>query len=371
MALENLQPLTYGIISAAFAIGTCSIFLRLYCRLRHQSFGTDDAVAIILLFVNGMQQMILYIFLHYGCGLHSSQLSSHQQEQITKWLFVEEVFYMFVHWTIKQAFLLFYLRLSPDRSFQIKVFSTMVLNTLFTITNWLLAFLQCRPLGAIFHPAEYTNAQCLSTYVVMMVPTGLNIITDIIILTLPIPTVMRLQMSNQRKVAVLGVMCFGALSVVTALCRFEVQRQLIADPDTAYVLGRMIIAAAIEIEIAVVAVNLPALKTLFTKLVGSSSDDLTNGAHRLSDYIKQGSNAAGPKKAESRLSRASLQIHELLSGNLTGSEEELLRQTGGKGNITVTTNVDVASERANSEYLADIGFPPVVSQRPKSHIETS
>lgn len=80
---------------------------------------------------------------------------------------------MFVHWTIKQAFLLFYLRLSPRRGFQIAVYSVMGLNTAFTIVNWSLAFLQCRPLDALFHPKNHPNAQCLPQLVVMMVPTAL------------------------------------------------------------------------------------------------------------------------------------------------------------------------------------------------------
>ena len=67
-------------------------------------------------------------------------------------------------------------------------------------------------------------------------------------------------MSLKRKAAVLGVICFGSLSVVTALCRFALQVQMVTNTDITYVLGRMIVAAAIEIEVAVVAVNLPALK---------------------------------------------------------------------------------------------------------------
>jgi hypothetical protein len=50
MAIENLQPLTYAIISVAFALGTFSIFLRLYCRgILLKTFGLDDAVAVFLL----------------------------------------------------------------------------------------------------------------------------------------------------------------------------------------------------------------------------------------------------------------------------------------------------------------------------------
>lgn len=52
MAIENLRPLAYVVASIAFAIGTCSIFLRLYCRWRLRLFGCDDFVAVSL-FVSG------------------------------------------------------------------------------------------------------------------------------------------------------------------------------------------------------------------------------------------------------------------------------------------------------------------------------
>ncbi|PYH91802.1 hypothetical protein BO71DRAFT_401046 [Aspergillus ellipticus CBS 707.79] len=373
MAINNLQQLAYVIISIAFAISTCSIILRLYCRWRLQTFGRGEVVAIFLFNLNGIQQAILYISLHYGCGLHTHELSSYQWEHITEWFFIENIFYMLVHWTLKHAFLLFYLRLSPQRTFQRTVYGAMILNTLVIIANWLLAFLQCRPLEAIFHPTEYLSANCINTYVVTMVPTGLNVFMDIIILALPIPTVMKLQVSAQRQVA-LGVICFGSLSLVTLLCRFYVQKQLISSSDTAWVMGRMVIITAIEIGISMVAVNLPALRALVPNLTGSSHDYSTDGAHKLSDLSKLGSDGAR-KDGGSRLSRAEPPTREELGATtLTGSEENLVRPWERRVNITVTTNVDVASMRVPSgisEYVVDIGFPPNRPTNTRNHIEAT
>lgn len=50
MEIQNLQPLTYIIISIIFVFGTGSIFLRLYCRMfLLKTFGWDDMMAIFLL----------------------------------------------------------------------------------------------------------------------------------------------------------------------------------------------------------------------------------------------------------------------------------------------------------------------------------
>ena len=48
MAIENLQPLAYAVASIAFALGTSSIFLRLYCRWRLRTFGGDDYMVFFL-----------------------------------------------------------------------------------------------------------------------------------------------------------------------------------------------------------------------------------------------------------------------------------------------------------------------------------
>lgn len=177
-------------------------------------------------------------------------------------------------------------------------------------------------------------------------------------------------MNPKRKLAVLGVIGFGSLSVITAMCRFALQVQMVENPDTTYVLGRMLIAASIEIEVAVIAVNLPALKTLFTKFVGGSTvDNSVSGGHKMSDYkIRSNKNSKGGTTlcASQKDSKA----RKDLGATLTGSEEDLLRMGGG-GEITVTTNIDVCATHVSDQVneCPDIGFPK--SQNSTTDIQPS
>jgi hypothetical protein len=52
-----------------------------------------------------------------------------------QWLFIEEVVYYTVHWMIKSAFLFFYLRLSPNKTFRKFVFIGVFLNAIIWIIN--------------------------------------------------------------------------------------------------------------------------------------------------------------------------------------------------------------------------------------------
>lgn len=50
MAIENLQPLTYAVISIIFCVGNASFLGRFYCRgVILKAFGWDDVASIFLL----------------------------------------------------------------------------------------------------------------------------------------------------------------------------------------------------------------------------------------------------------------------------------------------------------------------------------
>lgn len=134
--------------------------------------------------------------------------------------------------------------------------------------------------------------------------------------------------------------------MVTALCRFVVQKQLISGVNTSFVMGRMIIVAGIEIQIAVIAVNLPALRSLFIKLVGSSHDPLSydqGEAHKLSS--RKGDSIRSPKRFSDRFGN----FQEGRRGTLTGSEEELVQYTHSTKDILVVTNVNIDSRKVVNE----------------------
>ncbi|OCL09637.1 hypothetical protein AOQ84DRAFT_353935 [Glonium stellatum] len=357
MAFENLQLTAYAVATVMFILGTASIFLRLYCRgFVLNKFGWDDVMAVFLLVVNTLQQAILYSFLHYGCGKHITLLSAYQVQKIIEWLFVEEIFYMFTHWVIKQAFLLFYLRLSPKKTLKRLVWATMGLNTAFTLTNWLLAFLQCRPFAAILQAKDYPDAKCIDELIILIVPSILNIVTDIIILILPISTVWSLQMSRRRKIGVVAVISFGASAVLISSLRLIILYQLYVSPDPSYVLGKMVIVAALEIGFAILAVNLPSVKALWNKVTGDASEgsrDCAHGDRLFSTEQRTGQRSRPTSKLPITEGNISTIEHRSRSRE---SEEELFQQTG---KIKVMTDIAVTTTSRVELEDNTQGYSPV------------
>ncbi|KAH7389741.1 hypothetical protein DE146DRAFT_176020 [Phaeosphaeria sp. MPI-PUGE-AT-0046c] len=372
MRLTTLQPLAYAVAYVTFFFGIVSTVLRFYCRQYVlKIWGLDDYIAVVILVLVIGQQLVLHMFLYWGCGLHVDALSVVQQLEILKWLFIEEVVYYTVHWVIKSAFLFFYLRLSPNKTFRIFVYIGIGLNASIWIINVLLACFQCIPFDEILHPGTHPGAVCISRLVLLIVPSVLNIFEDLYILILPISTVWSLQMSVRRKIAVLSIIAFGSSSVIIACFRLIPLLDLNSNPDVSWVLGKMVIVAALEIQFAVVAVNLPSLKALWMRITGGSSSGSgpasDSKGYRLSSMGRKGAGSAADgrwgRSGRSKGSHGS--ITQLERGvTSTESEEELFRQGGTSlqlpsqggqdisGAIKVTTNVDVKTTKKGNDQAS-------------------
>jgi hypothetical protein len=142
-------------------------------------------------------------------------------------------------------------------------------------------------------------------------------------------------MSMRRKIAVLSVISFGISAVLVACFRLIPLFELNASPDLSYVLGKMVIVAAVEIQLAIIAVNLPSLKAVWVNMTGGSSagsgksysqrtgykiSSMTGDSHQLSII------GGFSKRKNNKASRGNItRMERGLWG--TESEEKLFKQT--------------------------------------------
>jgi hypothetical protein len=106
--------------------------------------------------------------------------------------------------------MLFYFRIfGSKRSFRISIFVTMTIVWMWAASVILETFLLCRPLAYnwdISIPGTCGNRN--ATYVVA---GTLNLITDLMVMALPIPHIWKLQLTLAKKVALCGVFSLGLL----------------------------------------------------------------------------------------------------------------------------------------------------------------
>lgn len=69
----------------------------------------------------------------------------------------------------------------------------------------------CVPVSGFWNPSP--TDKCISKQGLWLTHSGINIVTDVIIFLIPVPTVLKLNMNMRQKIAVIGVFCVGIMSV--------------------------------------------------------------------------------------------------------------------------------------------------------------
>lgn len=110
----------------------------------------------------------------------------------------------------KLSILLFYRRIFSSPSFRIPLWIGVAIVLAWGIAFFFLYLFQCTPVNANWTTYAGTNRHCL--------PVTLNyanaistIVTDVMILTMPLPMIWGLQLPTRRKIALSGVFLLGAL----------------------------------------------------------------------------------------------------------------------------------------------------------------
>lgn len=110
----------------------------------------------------------------------------------------------------KLSLLFFYLRITPQlwflRTTKVLIWIVVMYSVGITLSN----LLACRPIQASWDPS-ITDKTCINTSALYIATAALNIATDIMMLVLPIPVVVPLQMSKRQKTEIVGIFTLGSL----------------------------------------------------------------------------------------------------------------------------------------------------------------
>ncbi|KAF4432314.1 Satratoxin biosynthesis SC1 cluster protein 4 [Colletotrichum fructicola] len=197
----------------------------------------------------------------YGFGRHEWTLSTEQLVLYDKAFFVSLSLYFAAIIFIKMTFLLQYYRLLEVSRLRYVLIGCMVVIFLWGLSQTFVAFLQCIPLEAVWdHKIE---SKCIKNIAIIWYFNGtFNIVTDFIIITLPIPKIWQLQMPRTQKVVLVGVFMLGLLTIAISILRMQWLNPM---PDRTWWNVKPAMWSLAEITCAILCACLPVLKPLIVR----------------------------------------------------------------------------------------------------------
>lgn len=122
-----------------------------------------------------------------------------------------ENFYLLAVTAVKFSMLLLYLRLSPSNSFRTVVLGHMLLAISGGLIAIVATVLQCMPIAKTWN--DRLPGTCFDQGIIYEAATVFNLSMNVMILILPVPTILSLQMPFRRKVLFLSVFSIEIMQV--------------------------------------------------------------------------------------------------------------------------------------------------------------
>ncbi|KAF2650998.1 hypothetical protein K491DRAFT_111966 [Lophiostoma macrostomum CBS 122681] len=275
---EPLSLVTHAQYEYGFWLITATVFflLRTYVRayVKRQFILEDYLVSLTWMCV------VIYIALGYismaaGAGQHVWNLTMDEESKLFLLLYFQSIHYCSTTTCVKIAILLLYRRIFTTPQHRLKTpFDITILALIATITTYyvIIGFMtafQCIPPDAVWKP-ETGDAQCLPHFeVVLDITSVFNVLTDIVILVLPIRAVSKLQLNRMKKFKCIMVFTLGLCGPFFAIVATVIRAQVVQNPDLTAGLLIAPFHSCRELASSLICVCLPEVTPLFNRSLWS------------------------------------------------------------------------------------------------------
>lgn len=122
-----------------------------------------------------------------------------------------EVLYTPANTAIKFSILLLYRRLFLSKKFRNVLYFIAGFLVIFALVQLLSVIIQCIPVAALWNRMGHPNAHCYNYSRALIVLAIVHALTDIVILSLPMPILWHLNVNKTRREQLIGVFGLGGL----------------------------------------------------------------------------------------------------------------------------------------------------------------
>ncbi|MCJ1379282.1 hypothetical protein MMC17_002383 [Xylographa soralifera] len=263
------RSLIIGVTTAVLILAVISYALRLYARrISGARIWLDDYTIGIGLLLSFVPYVCNYVGLQYGFGKHAVDVDAEDVETYLKYVYAQQMAWVWMMPTIKVAILLFYYRLFPHEMFRKIIYGVGAFVLLCLVSTFFGFLFQCVPIRSFWQ--QQLEHHCFMQDPFYLAVAVLSLVSDVVILVMPMPLVWALHTSKQRKIGLSLVFLLGGCVCIISICRLFSLLQTNLD-DITYTNIPPGLWSTAEGGIGVMSANLPSLRPLFSCMAAKGS----------------------------------------------------------------------------------------------------
>ncbi|KAL4927487.1 uncharacterized protein BDV17DRAFT_292487 [Aspergillus undulatus] len=303
-----------------FATAILAVVLRLYSRrISRLELGADDWFALVsFVLVLGLNGTFLGGLIQGAITGHSVvengwPVHSDLEVLVQKYKYVFQTIEKIAFGTIKISILFLWKRIfNPSRQFRMFCWIMVGFITAWSISFFFATLFQCGTNWSWnWAPIGFFLTECTNTLDMLTVFTGTDLLTDFIIMLMPVPIIWRLKMPTAKKIGVTSLFMVGIFTIGAGVARMYIYLVTSYDkennPDFIADFTLFILWSEIEVNVAMVVCCMPVL----APVVGRSRDMLYQrlGKSQSDEYKFSEDMTDGKDISKKHLTSASSEFH--------------------------------------------------------------
>ncbi|KAK4228918.1 hypothetical protein QBC38DRAFT_360661, partial [Podospora fimiseda] len=264
-----IPPLSIEVLAAI------CVFLRLWSRWRTQGsrFEVDDYVMIVVV-------MLYFVFMGVGIGaamiafgVDVWTVRSDVLGKAFKLFYISESFYITILALTKISILVFYLRIFPNKTFRLITYAVIFWVCLSSFIFVFCQIFQCLPVNHIWELGWVKGGQfgpghpffCLDINTLTYTIAAFSIAQDIFILLMPLPLLVKLNVSKRSKAGIIFMFSLGIFVLITSVIRLWAIYSFGDSVNPTWDYSDTIIWTGLEVAVSIIVTSLPAIRVLFSR----------------------------------------------------------------------------------------------------------
>ncbi|KPM44632.1 hypothetical protein AK830_g1897 [Neonectria ditissima] len=223
-----------------------------------------EAVCLIVGWMSSaaIQAALLRSFAKALMGVHVWEISLKDFNYGSKFMVMTPVLYAIETGFAKISLVLFYNKLSPQKWWKWSVCGTFILVVGYNVAIFFAVIFGCRPLQKHW-TAEMTDGSCVNRPAIYIATAALGIFSDLVLLVLPIPMIVRLQMPPRQKAGLILLFTIGSATLVTSVVRMVLLMPILHHGDVTWVITSAVIWIFVESNLLIICASLTTLRRFF------------------------------------------------------------------------------------------------------------
>ncbi|KAF2709866.1 hypothetical protein K504DRAFT_429933 [Pleomassaria siparia CBS 279.74] len=261
--ITHITPIVSGVSG-----GAAILVVLIRCFPTGGAFTLDDMFAVAAL-VSALPMGILEFFMSAdGFGKDIWNIPPENVYRIVRFTWITEVFYFMAVAFTKISFLFFCLRIFPRKELRTTIFTLVAICTAYGIAFVVTCLFNCTPIPYIWESwdGEHTG-KCIKLNIFAWVHAVMNIVLDVIIISVPIPELWGLSLNIKKKIHIMMMFSIGLFTTIISIVRLQSLVQFSSSTNPTYDNVPTAYWSVLEVFTGIFCVCMPALRRFLANVL--------------------------------------------------------------------------------------------------------